>query len=205
MYSPCDWGCCSYAPEALLAAGDAKTRHFLCFLDLNTRSAAPALGWPAAQKAESRAQADRGLGLGLSAPACGLALLSLPLSSSSATQVLRPATQYPFWAGLRHVRRRKQSKQQADRGLPSPSGGGGAGDLVLSRCCIYFLLPTAYCLVHAACNRSARAGAATAGGRHGTRHRRRRCSAELAAGGGGASPLEPQKERRAPGLLSVRD
>jgi hypothetical protein len=38
MYSPCDWGCCSYAPEALLAAGDTKTRHFLCFLlDLNTR------------------------------------------------------------------------------------------------------------------------------------------------------------------------
>jgi hypothetical protein len=37
MYPPCDWGCCSYAPEALLASGDAKTRHFLCFLDLNTR------------------------------------------------------------------------------------------------------------------------------------------------------------------------
>jgi hypothetical protein len=32
----------------------------------------------------------------------------------------------------------------------------GAGDLVLSRCCIYWLLPAAYCLVHAACNKSAR-------------------------------------------------
>jgi hypothetical protein len=45
MYSPCDWGCCTYAPEALLAAGDAKTRHFLCFLDLNTRSTEVANAW----------------------------------------------------------------------------------------------------------------------------------------------------------------
>jgi hypothetical protein len=53
------------------------------------------------------------------------------------------------------------------------------------------------------------AGATAAGGRHGTRQSQvaemqHACSAELAAGGG-ASPLEPQKERRAPGLLSVRD
>jgi hypothetical protein len=60
---------------------------------------------------------------------------------------------------------RNQSKQQADRGLPRSSFRGGAGDLVLSRCCIYCLLPVAYCLVHAACNKSARAGATAAGGR----------------------------------------
>jgi hypothetical protein len=46
-----------------------------------------------------------------------------------------------------------------------------------------YLLPAAYCLVHAARNKSARAGATAAGGRHGTRHRRRRCSAELDVGG----------------------
>jgi hypothetical protein len=48
-------------------------------------------------------------------------------------------------------------------------------------------------------------GATAAGGRHGTRHRRRRCSAELelAVGGGGASPLEPQKERRAQGTRAA--
>jgi hypothetical protein len=75
--------------------------------------AAPVLGWPAAQKAESRAI----------------------------------------------------SKQIGDYPLLQ----GEAGDLVLSRWCIYFLLPAAYCLVHAACNKSARAGATAAGGRHGMR------------------------------------
>jgi hypothetical protein len=31
MHSGVGWGCCSYAPEAVLAAGGAKTRYFLCF------------------------------------------------------------------------------------------------------------------------------------------------------------------------------
>ena len=35
MYSPSDWGCCSYVPEALMTVGGAKTRYFLLFLDLN--------------------------------------------------------------------------------------------------------------------------------------------------------------------------
>jgi hypothetical protein len=128
------------------------------------------------QKAE---QADRGLVLGLSS---SLALLSLPLSSSSATKFSRPAAQ-----------KAESRAEQADRGT-TPSFLLQEGcDLVLSRCCLLYLLPAAYCLVHAACNKSARAGATAAGGRHGTQHRRRRCSAELAADGGASPPSRAAK------------
>jgi hypothetical protein len=137
------------------------------------------------------------------APACGLALPSALSPSQLAVghQIFEACGAVPIlgWPAA------QKAEQAASRPGTTPSFRGGAGDLVLSRCCIYFLLPAAYCLVHAPCNKSARAGATAAGGRHETRHRRRRCSAELAAGGGGASPLEPQKERTAPGLLSVRD
>ena len=60
-----------------------------------------------------------------------MALLSLSLSLSacrSATKFSRRAAQHPLWAALR---RRRQKAEQADRGLPPPSGGG-EGDLVLS-------------------------------------------------------------------------
>jgi hypothetical protein len=65
-------------------------------------------------------------------PSSGLALLSLPLSLSAPrrppnTKFSRHVAQHPFWAGLR---RRRQKAEQADRGLPPPSGGGR--DLVIS-------------------------------------------------------------------------
>jgi hypothetical protein len=37
MYSPCDWGCCTYAPDALLALVVSKLDVFCVFLDSNTR------------------------------------------------------------------------------------------------------------------------------------------------------------------------
>jgi hypothetical protein len=163
------------------------------------------LGWPAAQKAENRAQADRGLVLSRSS---GLRL-GAALSPSQLVvghQIFAACGAIPV-LGWRAAQKAEQAASRSGNNTPSFRGRRGADDLVLSRCCIYSLLPAAYCLVHATCNKSARAGVTAAGGRHGTRHRRRRCSAELAAGGGGggASPPEPQKERRVPGLLSARD
>ena len=38
MYSPGDWGCCSYVTVALLAAGGTEIKYFLWFLDLNPLS-----------------------------------------------------------------------------------------------------------------------------------------------------------------------
>ena len=38
MYSPGDWGRCSYVPVALLAAGGTEIKYFLWFLDLNPLS-----------------------------------------------------------------------------------------------------------------------------------------------------------------------
>jgi hypothetical protein len=95
-----------------------------------------------AQKEEMAEQADRGLVL---SPSSGLALLSRPLSSSSATRfqifsACGAAPVLPFWAGMR--RRRQKAEQAASRSgttAPLPSRGG-AGDLLFSRCWIYFLL-----------------------------------------------------------------
>ena len=95
---------------------------------------------PLAQKAESRASRSgtapspppsRGGGDLVLSLSSGLALLSLSPSPSQLVvghQISRPAAQHPLWAGLR---RRRQKAEQADRGLPPPSGGRG-GDLVLS-------------------------------------------------------------------------
>jgi hypothetical protein len=38
MYSGVGWGCCSDVLEAVMGASGAKTRYFLCFPILNTRS-----------------------------------------------------------------------------------------------------------------------------------------------------------------------
>jgi hypothetical protein len=57
-----------------------------------------------------------------------------------------PGRRFGFGAGLR--RRRQEAEQAASRpGTTRPSfRGAGGGDLVLSRCCIYCLLPVAYCV-----------------------------------------------------------
>jgi hypothetical protein len=80
-------------------------------------------------------------------------------------------------------------------------------------CYIYFLLIALFMqpAMKAQEQEQVRSQLGVAGAGGGRRGRWRRCSAELAAAGGagGASSLvattQPQKERRAPGLLSVRD
>ena len=144
----------------LLPGGGDLVRSLSSILALLSRplgsSSATKFSWPAAQhplwaglrrRRQKAEQADRGLVLSLSS---GLALLSPPLSSSSATKFSRPAAQHPRPFGL--ACGAEGRKQEADRGLPPPSGVCVC-DLVLSRCCIYCLLPAAYCLVHAACNK----------------------------------------------------
>ena len=105
------------------------------------------------QKAEQAG--DRGLVPSLSS---GLALLSPPLSSSSATKFSRPAAQHPrpFWAGLR---RRRQEAGSRPGTTPSFRG------VCVWLCVTWFsaaavstacFLLRMHCLVHPACNKSAR-------------------------------------------------
>jgi hypothetical protein len=81
-------------------------------------------------------------------------------------------------------RARRSASALTQSNIPTPPPGhevarkGGPGMC----CCIMYLLPAAWCLVHAARNKSARAGATAAGARHVMRHRRRRCSAKRAQG-----------------------
>jgi hypothetical protein len=123
--------------------------------------------------------------------------------------------------GLSRAPRRSASSKQhlspyTAPGYESARRGGGGWHVLI------YLLP-AYCLVYAARNESARAGASAAGGRRrsrqaevaagGGRGRWRRCSAELAAWGcwrpvcsrqPQAASRKKSAGHRAPGLLSVR-
>jgi hypothetical protein len=119
------------------------------------------LGWPAAQKAESRAS---GSGITPSPPpsggggdlvfslSSGLALL--PLSSSSATKFSRPAAQHPFWAGRAAQKAESRARTKTYLALTQPrtkhqakqeqaGGSGGAAAAMVAQSSVGPLLASA--------------------------------------------------------------